>query len=120
VNDPGVQSVTRIFHHYKKHGYPTQIMGASFRHTGQVLALAGCDLLTISPDLLAQLQASQAPVTPALQADSSKALGGEAWHLTAPAFRMALNEDAMASDKLAEGIRSFCADARALDALLSA
>jgi transaldolase len=120
VNDPGVQSVHRIYHHYKKHGIVTEVMGASFRNTGQIIALAGCDLLTISPELLAQLQSSQAPVQAALKAEWAKAMDLPELHLNQAQFRFAMNEDTMASDKLAEGIRAFCADARKLDALLSA
>ena len=120
VNDPGVQSVRRIYHHYKKHGIATEVMGASFRNTGQIIALAGCDLLTISPELLAQLQSSQAPVQAALKAEWAQAMDLPELHLNQAQFRFAMNEDTMASDKLAEGIRAFCADARKLDALLSA
>ena len=120
VNDPGVQSVHRIYHHYKKHGIATEVMGASFRNTGQIIALAGCDLLTISPELLAQLQSSQAPVQAALKAEWAQAMDLPELHLNQAQFRFAMNEDTMASDKLAEGIRAFCADARKLDALLSA
>jgi transaldolase len=120
VNDPGVQSVHRIYHHYKKHGIATEVMGASFRNTGQIIALAGCDLLTISPELLAQLQSSQAPVQTALKPERAKAMDLPELHLNQAQFRFAMNEDAMAGDKLAEGIRAFCADARKLDALLSA
>ena len=120
ANDPGVQSVRRIYHHYKKHGIATEVMGASFRNTGQIIALAGCDLLTISPELLAQLQSSQAPVQAALKPERAKAMDLPDLHLNQAQFRFAMNEDAMASDKLAEGIRAFCADARKLDALLSA
>lgn len=116
--DPGVQSVTRIFNHYKKHGIPTEIMGASFRNIGQILALAGCDLLTISPELLAQLQSATAPVPPMLDAVKARTLNLADMHLNQAQFRWALNEDAMATEKLAEGIRAFDADARKLDALL--
>ena len=120
VNDPGVQSVHRIYHHYKKHGIATEVMGASFRNTGQIIALAGCDLLTISPELLAQLQSSQTPMQAALKPEWAKAMDLPELHLNQAQFRFAMNEDAMAGDKLAEGIRAFCADARKLDALLSA
>jgi transaldolase len=102
-NDPGVQSVRRIFEYYKHFGIRTEIMGASFRHVGQIVALAGCDLLTISPELLAQLAASEAPVPRALDAERAR-----------------LNDDAMATEKLAEGIRAFCADTVKLEALLQA
>ena len=118
ANDPGVQSVCRIYHHYKQHGIATEVMGASFRNTGQIIALAGCDLLTISPELLAQLQSSQAPLQPALSVAQAMEMDLPALHFNEAQFRFAMNEDAMASDKLAEGIRAFCADARQLDALL--
>jgi len=118
ANDPGVQSVARIYHHYKKFGIATEVMGASFRNTGQILALAGCDLLTISPDLLAQLQASEAPVQRALDPAASARMDLHAVTYTEPAFRYALNEDAMATEKLAEGIRLFAADAAKLDRLI--
>ena len=119
--DPGVRSVTRIFHHYKRFGIATQVMGASFRNTGQIRALAGCDLLTISPDLLAELQASDAPVPRVLDAAAARALDLPELHYRAgdeAAFRWALNEDAMATEKLAEGIRAFAADAVKLDRLI--
>jgi len=117
-NDPGVKSVTAIFNHYKRHGITTQVMGASFRNTGQVLALAGCDLLTISPDLLAALQAADAPVPRALDAAAAQKLDLPAVHHDEAGFRWALNQDAMASDKLSEGIRAFAADALKLDQLI--
>ena len=125
ANDPGVQSVARIFRHYKRHGVPTEVMGASFRNTGQITALAGCDLLTISPDLLAQLAASEAPLPRALDAQAASQSADDAPPVRygaedEAAFRFALNEDAMATEKLAEGIRAFVADARRLDALLLA
>jgi transaldolase len=116
--DPGVQSVTTIWRHYKRHGLATEVMGASFRNVEQILALAGCDLLTISPELLAQLQASDAPVARALELAEAQAADLPAVHLDEAAFRWTLNEDAMATEKLAEGIRAFAADARALDALI--
>ena len=118
VNDPGVQSVRRIYNHYKKHGIATEVMGASFRNIGQIIALAGCDLLTISPDLLAQLQANQTPVQQALSSDQARQMDLPALHLDQAGFRFAMNEDAMAGDKLSEGIRAFCADALKLDKLL--
>ena len=118
ANDPGVQSVVRIYQHYKRHGMATEVMGASFRNVGQIVALAGCDLLTISPDLLAQLQASEAPIVPALQAEAARRLDLPAVHFTEAGFRYALNEDAMATEKLAEGIRQFAADAGKLDLLI--
>lgn len=118
ANDPGVQSVVRIYQHYKRHGMATEVMGASFRNVGQIVALAGCDLLTISPDLLAQLQASEAPIEVALQADAARQLDLPAVHYTEASFRYALNEDAMATEKLAEGIRQFAVDAGKLDQLI--
>ncbi len=118
ANDPGVLSVKAIYQHYKRHGFATEVMGASFRNTGQIVALAGCDLLTISPDLLAALQASHAPITPALNADAAKALDLPEVHYNEAAQRWALNEDAMATEKLAEGIRAFAADAVKLDQLI--
>ncbi len=118
ANDPGVQSVRAIFNHYKRHGIATEVMGASFRNVGQITALAGCDLLTISPELLAQLQASEAPLQPALDADAARAMDLPAVHLDEKAFRWALNDDAMATEKLAEGIRAFAVDAGKLDRLI--
>ena len=117
--DPGVQSVSRIYQHYKHFGIQTQIMGASFRNIGQITALAGCDLLTIAPELLAQLQAASAHIAePTLSVAAARAAAIEAVNYDEAAFRFAHNEDAMASDKLAEGIRSFVADGRKLEALL--
>ena len=118
ANDPGVKSVRAIFNHYKKHGIRTEVMGASFRNVGQILALAGCDLLTISPELLAQLAESQAPLSRALDADAARAMDLAPVQLDEASFRLALNEDAMATEKLAEGIRAFCADAVKLEALM--
>ena len=117
-NDPGVQSVSAIYTYYKRFGIRTEVMGASFRNVGQILALAGCDLLTISPELLAALQASQAPVPRRL--DPERAARAELAHvrLDERAFRWALNEDAMATEKLAEGIRAFAADAVRLDRMI--
>lgn len=118
LNDPGVQSVSRIYQYYKQHGIRTEVMGASFRNVGQILALAGCDLLTISPELLAQLQAADGPVprhlVPPASAQSPEA------PLTEAEFRYQLNDDAMATEKLAEGIRAFAVDAAKLDALIDA
>ena len=117
--DPGVASVRRIYRYFRRHGYHTEVMGASFRNTSQILALAGCDLLTISPDLLGALQ--QMPAV-ALNLDWRKPQQddpSEKLCLSESQFRWAFNEDQMASDKLAEGIRSFAADSRKLDALLS-
>ena len=118
--DPGVQSVKRIFDYYKRHGVATEVMGASFRNVGQITALAGCDLLTISPELLAQLAASEAPLARALDAEAARQLDLPAVQYDEAQFRLALNQDAMATEKLAEGIRSFIADAEKLDALMQA
>ena len=118
ANDPGVQSVRQIYNYYKQHGVATEVMGASFRNIGQITALAGCDLLTIAPELLAQLQAQTAPLAASLSLAQAQATPIERLTLNEAQFRLALNEDAMASDKLAEGIRAFCADARKLDALM--
>ncbi len=120
ANDPGVQSVTQIYNYYKRHGIATEVMGASFRNVGQITALAGCDLLTISPELLAQLAASDAPLTQSLNADKAKAMDIAAVVNSEVAFRFALNQDAMATEKLAEGIRGFVTDALKLDQLLLA
>ena len=118
VNDPGVQSVTQIYNYYKKFGIATEVMGASFRNVGQIIALAGCDLLTISPDLLAQLAATEAPLPQALSTENAATLDVSHVSYDEISFRLALNEDAMATEKLAEGIRAFCADAVRLDQLL--
>ena len=120
VNDPGVRSVRQIFNHYKHFGIATEVMGASFRNVGQITALSGCDLLTISPELLAQLSASQAPVARALDAQAARAMDLPALNHDEASFRYALNEDAMATEKLAEGIRAFVADAVKLEQLLLA
>ena len=120
ANDPGVQSVEQIYQYYKKFGIATEVMGASFRNLGQITALAGCDLLTISPELLAGLAASDAPLVRALDAGAAQALDLAAVHYDEAGFRLALNEDAIATEKLAEGIRAFCADAARLDQLLLA
>jgi len=118
ANDPGVQSVTQIYNYYKKFGIATEVMGASFRNVGQITALAGCDLLTISPDLLATLAATDAPLTRALDPAVARQSQQQPVHFDESGFRLALNEDAMATEKLAEGIRAFCADAVKLDQLL--
>ncbi len=120
ANDPGVQSVTQIYNYYKKFGIATEVMGASFRNVGQITALAGCDLLTISPDLLATLATTDAPLTRALDPATALQSDEQRVHFDENGFRLALNEDAMATEKLAEGIRAFCADAVKLDQLLLA
>jgi len=118
ANDPGVQSVRAIYNHYKKHGITTEVMGASFRNIGQITALAGCDLLTISPELLSQLAATEAPLSAALDAQAAQGMDLPAVAYDEASFRLALNEDAMATEKLAEGIRAFCADAVKLEDLM--
>jgi transaldolase len=117
--DPGVASVVRIYDYYKKHGYPTQVMGASFRKTGQIVALAGCDLLTIAPDLLAKLAAAEGDLERALSPEKSRKKDIARIALDEAAFRWLHNEDAMATDKLAEGIRKFDVDARKLEKLIT-
>ena len=116
--DPGVASVTRIYNYYKKFGYRTQVMGASFRRIEQITRLAGSDLLTISPELIASLAASPGELTPALTVSGARASAGDRLHLDEKGFRWLHNEDAMATDKLAEGIRRFNADARKLEEFL--
>ncbi len=118
VSDPGVQSVTQIYNYYKKHGIATEVMGASFRNIGQIQALAGCDLLTISPELLAQLQGSEAPLQRVLDADAARAADIAPVSYDEAGFRYALNQDAMATEKLAEGIRAFAVDAGKLDQII--
>src|SRR5579864_2697063 len=108
--DPGVASVTRIYNYYKKYGYKTQVMGASFRNVNQILRLAGSDLLTISPDLLEKLETTQGTVHRYLDPEVAKKAGDEKIHLDEKKFRWMHNEDAMATEKLAEGIRKFNAD----------
>ena len=117
-NDPGVQSVERIYTYYKKFGVATEVMGASFRNVGQIVALAGCDLLTISPELLAQLQSGDTAFERRLDPARAATADIHAVSFNEPAFRWALNDDAMASDKLAEGIRAFAADAARLDRMI--
>lgn len=121
TNDPGVQSVRHIYAYYKQHGIQTEIMGASFRNTAQIMALAGCDLLTISPNLLAQLAATPAAVTePPLRSEQAQQTFIAVPEHNESAFRLALNNDAMATEKLAEGIRAFSADAEKLEQLMLA
>ena len=120
ANDPGVKSVRAIYNYYKKNGIATEVMGASFRNVGQIVALAGCDLLTISPDLLALLAANETPLTASLNAQAAKGMDLPLVQYNEAAFRFALNEDAMATEKLAEGIRAFCVDAIKLEGLMLA
>ena len=115
ADDPGVQSVTRIYNYYKKYGYQTQVMGASFRKVEQILDLAGCDLLTISPDLLEGLQQMEGQVTPRLTPESARAFAEEKISLDEKAFHWLHNQDPMAVEKLSDGIRRFDADARKLE-----
>jgi transaldolase len=114
-DDPGVQSVTRIYHYYKKFSYKTQVMGASFRKVEQIIWLAGCDLLTIAPDLLDKMAKTQGEVTRRLTVEAAKASSVEKIALDEKSFRWLHNGDAMATEKLAEGIRRFHADARKLE-----
>ena len=116
-DDPGVQSVTRIYQHFKAHGYETVVMGASFRNTGQVEALAGCDRLTISPDLLQQLEADDEALPQRLCDDGGRSPRPPA--LSQSAFLFANNQDPMVAEKLSDGIRRFVADQEKLEALLS-
>ena len=118
--DPGVQSVRQIYTYFKHYGIATEVMGASFRNVGQIQALAGCDLLTISPELMAQLQASEAVLARALDPEAARASSVPAVTFNETGFRYALNEDAMATEKLAEGIRTFAADAVKLDKMIEA
>jgi transaldolase len=120
ANDPGVKSVRAIYNYYKKNDIATEVMGASFRNVGQIVALAGCDLLTISPDLLALLATNDAALAPALDAQAAKGMDLPLVQYNETGFRFALNEDAMATEKLAEGIRAFCVDAIKLEGLMLA
>ncbi len=119
ANDPGVVSVKSIYNYYKSFDIPTEVMGASFRNIGQITHLAGCDLLTISPELLAELQANSAALTPALTVKSAQAVQLHAIKADETSFRYQLNQDAMATEKLSEGIRLFCADIEKLEKVLA-
>ena len=119
ADDPGVQSVNKIYNYYKKFGFSTQVMGASFRNTGEILELAGCDLLTISPNLLANLQNSQEPIVRKLSVESAQNNAIEKIEMTEQTFRWMLNEEAMATEKLAEGIRAFAADIVKLEGIIA-
>ena len=119
AQEPGVLSVRKIYHYYKQHHYPTLVMGASFRNVGEIEALAGCDRLTISPDLLAKLSADQGQLQRQLDPAKSEAPIGKLEQNEA-GFRWGLNEDAMATEKLAEGIRNFAIDLGKLEKLLKA
>lgn len=117
-NDPGVKSVTKIFNYYKRFGIATEVMGASFRNVGQITALAGCDLLTISPELLTQLAQSNEALHLALDAKAAQGQAITEVKYTEAQFRLAFNEDAMGVEKLAEGIRAFNADIVKLESLI--
>jgi len=119
MDDPGVQSVTQIYHYLKHHDCPTEVMGASFRNIGQIQALAGCDLLTISPDLLEQLQKNHAPLERQLTVERARAEPIPRMEVDEKTFRWHLNADPMATDKLAEGIRKFAADTENLSDLIA-
>ena len=118
ADDPGVQSVKRIYNYYRKFGYKTEVMGASFRNTSQILELAGCDLLTISPDLLQKLADTEGPVERKLDA-ASASVDMDKLSVDEKTFRFMLNEDAMATEKLAEGIRAFCVDSGKLKEMIA-
>ena len=120
AEDPGVVSVTQIYNYYKKFGHQTEVMGASFRNKGEITELAGCDLLTISPTLLGELAASTDPLVKKLDASAAQALPLKQVHLDEKTFRYELNEDAMATEKTAQGIRSFAADIVKLEQLIAA
>ena len=113
--DPGVQSVTQIYNYYKCHDYSTVVMGASFRNSGEILELAGCDLLTISPQLMEELRSAEGHVERHLDAEKAREMEIEIIPMHESAFRWMMNEDAMATEKLAEGIRNFAADAAKLE-----
>ena len=118
--DPGPQLVARIYNYYKKHGFGTVVMGASFRNTGQILQLAGCDLLTIAPPLMEELMLADGEVPRLLDPEQARDMDLDRLHLDERHFRWALNEDPMATEKLAEGIRKFAADADRLQAMITA
>ena len=118
--DPGVASVTKIYNYYKKHGYATQVMGASFRKIEQIISLAGCDLLTIAPDLLEKLSKKDGEIERVLSPEKAKKLPIEKMPLDHESFLWQHNSDAMAVEKLSDGIRKFDADARKLEAAVGA
>ncbi len=119
AEDPGVLSVNGIYNYYKKFGYETQVMGASFRNLGQITELAGCDLLTISPELLSELQFSEGPLTRKLSVEAAKEQEIERIDVDEKLYRWLLNEDPMATDKLADGIRKFAADIVKLEGIIA-
>lgn len=118
ADDPGVHSVKSIYNYYKKFGFKTEVMGASFRNKGEIVELAGCDLLTISPGLLAELQADSAPIERKLSPDAAAGMDIERIEITEKSFRWLFSEDAMATEKTAEGIRNFAADIRKLETMI--
>ncbi|MFZ6768946.1 transaldolase [Undibacterium sp. Di26W] len=120
ADDPGVLSVKKIYTYYRKFGYNTEVMGASFRNTSQILELAGCDLLTISPDLLQKLSDSNSNVTQKLSKEMALTSDLQKVSMDEKTFRLELNEDAMATEKLSEGIRAFCADTVKLEKMIAA
>ena len=120
TEDPGVVSVTQIYNYYKKFGHKTEVMGASFRNKGEITELAGCDLLTISPALLGELQASTEPLTRKLDAAAAQTMDIAKRHYDEKTFRYELNDDAMATEKTADGIRKFAVDIVKLEALVAA
>jgi transaldolase len=120
ANDPGVTSVKKIYHYYKKFGINTEVMGASFRNIGQITHLAGCDLLTISPELLTELQSKNDSLQAALSVDLSRSMSIQEIFADEKSFRYQLNQDAMATEKLSEGIRLFCTDIEKLEKVLQA
>jgi len=115
ADDPGVRSVTRIYNYYKRHGFHTVVMGASFRNSGEILQLAGCDLLTIAPSLMQELEDTEGELVRQLDADKARQMDIEPMPMHESAFRWMMNEDAMATEKLAEGIRNFTADTLKLE-----
>jgi transaldolase len=120
ADDPGVQSVKQIYQYYRKFGYKTEVMGASFRNTSQITELAGCDLLTISPELLQKLAETDAPLARKLSVEDAQSASLQKVTLDEKLFRYQLNDDAMGTEKLAEGIRLFCADAVKLEKMVEA
>lgn len=120
AEDPGVQSVTQIYNYYKHFGYKTEVMGASFRNKGEIIELTGCDLLTISPALLGELAASEDAITPKLNPENAKSLKIEKIGADEKTFRWLFNEDAMATEKTAEGIRNFAKDIVKLESAVTA
>ncbi|MGY8692790.1 MAG: transaldolase, partial [Verrucomicrobiia bacterium] len=118
ADDPGVQSVQAIYNYYKKFGYKTEVMGASFRNKGEITELAGCDLLTISPGLLAELQSSSDSIDRKISPETAQKMDIDRIEITEKSFRWLFSEDAMATEKTAEGIRNFAVDIRKLEAMI--